>query len=77
MVAKGFRRQGVGRALMHAAEDWARGVGVSKIELHVFPYNVPAIALYEDLGYEREGLRRMHYRRGSEFLDAVLMAKVV
>lgn len=77
MVAQGFRRRGVGRALMVAAEDWARGVGVRKIELHVFPYNEPAIALYEDLGYEREGLRRVHYQRGGDLLDALLMAKIV
>jgi [ribosomal protein S18]-alanine N-acetyltransferase len=75
MVARGFRRQGVGRALMAAAEEWARGVGVHKIELHVFPYNTAAIALYEHLGYEREGLRRDHYRRGRELVDAILMAK--
>ena len=77
MVAQGFRRRGVGRALMVAAEDWARGVGVRKIELHVFPYNEPAIALYEDLGYEREGLRRVHYQRRGDLLDALLMAKIV
>jgi putative acetyltransferase len=77
MVAHDARRRGVGRSLMEAAEDWARDVGVSKIELHVFPYNAPAIALYEGLGYEREGLRRLHYRRGEDLLDAVLMAKDV
>ncbi len=62
---------------MEAAEAWARAVGVVKIELHVFPYNTGAIALYEQLGYEREGLRRRHYRRGGELVDAVLMAKEV
>jgi RimJ/RimL family protein N-acetyltransferase len=77
MVAAGFRRRGVGRALMRKAEDWARSVGVCKIELHVFPYNTPAIALYERLGYEREGLRRGHYRRGGELVDAILMAKAL
>jgi RimJ/RimL family protein N-acetyltransferase len=75
MVARGFRRRGIGGALMNAAEEWAREVGVRKIELHVFPYNAPAIALYERLGYEREGFRRKHYRRGRDFVDAVLMAK--
>ena len=75
MVARGHRRRGAGRALMHAAEAWARRAGVTKIELHVFPHNAPAIALYEGLGYEREGLRRRHYRRGGELVDAVLMAK--
>lgn len=75
MVVKDQRRRGIGRALMEAAEAWARETGVRKLELHVFPYNVAAIALYESLGYEREGLRRDHYRRGGRLLDAILMAK--
>jgi RimJ/RimL family protein N-acetyltransferase len=49
-------------------------VGVTKLELHVFPYNEPAIALYESFGFVKEGYRRGHYRRGSELVDAVLMA---
>jgi RimJ/RimL family protein N-acetyltransferase len=75
MVAKDHRRLGIGRSLMEAAEDWGREVGVRKVELHVFPYNTAAIALYETLGYEREGLRKGHYRRGGRLLDAILMAK--
>ena len=75
MVAYGQRRRGAGTALMLAAETWARGAGITKIELHVFPYSLAAITLYEKLGYEREGLRRRHYRRGGDLLDAVLMAK--
>ena len=75
MVARGSRRQGVGTALMEAAERWARKAGIQKLELHVFPHSEPAIALYERLGYEREGLRRHHYRRDGELIDAVLMAK--
>jgi RimJ/RimL family protein N-acetyltransferase len=76
MVAATHRRRGVGRALLRAADDWARRASVSKLELHVFPHNEPAIALYERCGYEREGYRRQHYRRpDGAFLDAVLMAK--
>jgi RimJ/RimL family protein N-acetyltransferase len=75
MVARAFRRRGAGTALMEEAERWARGAGVRKLELHVFPHNEPAIALYERLGYAREGLRRRHYRRGGELVDAILMAK--
>jgi RimJ/RimL family protein N-acetyltransferase len=77
MVARPARRAGIGRALMHAAEAWARVAGVDKMELHVFPHNDAAISLYESLGYEQEGVRRRHYRRGSELLDAILMAKDV
>ena len=75
MVDRGHRRVGAGTALMVEAERWARQVGVRKLELHVFPYNEAAIALYEGLGYEREGFRRRHYRRGAELVDAILMAK--
>jgi RimJ/RimL family protein N-acetyltransferase len=77
MVAGSHRRRGIGLALMKSAEEWARGAGVTKIELHVFPHNEPAIALYERLGYEREGLRHGHYRRGETLLDAILMAKEI
>lgn len=75
MVARDYRRLGAGTALMEAAESWARHVGVTKIELHVFPHNKAALALYEGLGYEREGLRRHHYSRPDGKVDAILMAK--
>ena len=77
MVAADARRQGVGRALLEAAVEWARGAGIRKLELHVFPWNEPAIKLYEQFGFAREGYRKGHYRRGDESVDAVLMALAV
>ena len=77
MVAESHRRRGVGTALLHAAVGWAHQAHVSKLELHVFPWNEPALALYESFGFEREGYRKAHYRRGGELVDAVLMAYVV
>ncbi len=74
MVAASHRRRGIGNALLEAAVDWARATEVRKLELHVFPHNEAAIALYERFGFSREGYRRGHYRRGPEYLDAILMA---
>jgi RimJ/RimL family protein N-acetyltransferase len=74
MVSVDHRRLGIGRALLDQAVAWARRAGVRKIELHVFPWNEPAIALYEQFGFEREGYRRAHYVRDGEELDAILMA---
>jgi RimJ/RimL family protein N-acetyltransferase len=77
MVAASHRRQGVGRALLETAVMWARDADVTKLELHVFPWNEPAIALYEGFGFEREGYRKAHYRRGRDAVDAILMALIV
>ena len=74
MVAADARRQGVGWALLEQATAWARDTGVTKLELHVFPHNEPALRLYEKFGFVQEGYRKNQYRRGQEFVDAILMA---
>jgi RimJ/RimL family protein N-acetyltransferase len=74
IVAASHRRRGIGSALLDAAVTWARQVGVRKLELHVFPHNEPAIALYEKYGFRREGYRSEHYRREDGYVDAILMA---
>lgn len=77
MVAKDARGQGVGQALLATAVEWARASRVRKLELHVFPWNEPAIRLYERFGFEREGYRKAHYHRAGEYVDAILMAYAV
>ncbi len=74
MVAASHRRRGVGRGLLDQAVAWAESAGVRKLELHVFPWNEPAIALYDAYGFEREGLRKGHYLRDGVPVDAILMA---
>ena len=74
MVAQQHRRQGIGRALLAAAAEWARAHEVRKLELHVFPYNEAAITLYERFGFVREGYRKKHYLQGDTLVDAILMA---
>ena len=45
------QRRGFASDALRAAEQVAREQGLQKIALHVFGYNVGAIALYEKLGY--------------------------
>jgi RimJ/RimL family protein N-acetyltransferase len=74
MVDAAWRRRGVGTGLLGQAVEWARARGVEKLELHVFPHNEGALALYEAFGFEREGYRKRHYRRPDGYVDAILMA---
>lgn len=74
MVASEYRRQGIGRALLTTAVEWASDAEIRKLELHVFTWNEPAIRLYESFGFEREGMRRAHYSRDGADVDALLMA---
>jgi RimJ/RimL family protein N-acetyltransferase len=74
LVADGWRRRGVGSALLRAGIDWARRAGAHKLALQVWPHNRAAVALYERFGFQREGRLRRHYRRRSgELWDAIVM----
>jgi RimJ/RimL family protein N-acetyltransferase len=75
-ILPGHRGQGGGRLLLDAAIE-ARSPDVHKIELEVWPHNEAAIALYERAGFQREGLRRDHYRRRDGRLhSSVIMARL-
>jgi RimJ/RimL family protein N-acetyltransferase len=74
LVDRGWRGQGVGSALLRAAVDWARGQGLHKLCLEVFPHNAAAIAMYRKTGFAEEGRRVRQYRRASgELWDSIVM----
>jgi GNAT superfamily N-acetyltransferase len=54
VVAEEAEGQGIGSALMRAAEAWAREQGYGKLTLTVFEANRKARALYDHLGYAPE-----------------------
>ncbi|HEX7977940.1 MAG TPA: GNAT family N-acetyltransferase [Gemmatimonadaceae bacterium] len=68
------RGHGVGRRLAEAAIAAAKERGAERIELEVFASNTRAIALYERLGFVREGVKRNARKLDGEYDDIVLMA---
>lgn len=50
------RRRGIGTALMHQAEAWARERGDRQMGLQVFQSNQPALSLYQSLGFQTQSL---------------------
>jgi RimJ/RimL family protein N-acetyltransferase len=53
-----YRGQGVGSALLAAAINKAKSLGLTRIELTVRENNKAAIALYKKFGFGVEGLHR-------------------
>lgn len=62
-VAPWARRQGLAHALMTAALGAAAQAGAVAAFLEVAADNAAAIALYEGLGFRREGVRKGYYTR--------------
>ena len=56
-VKQSAQRQGVGRALIDAAADWARSRGVTGLELNVYEFNQAAAALYRGAGFSTQNRR--------------------
>lgn len=73
VVASGFRRKGIGRALMEHMLSEAPFHGIGDCTLEVRVSNIPAICLYESLGFQSEGIRPGFYEKPKE--DAVIMWK--
>ena len=55
-VLDGWRKRGIGRALMAAAEESARRRGAEQIVLDMSSANADALRFYESLGYVTHGL---------------------
>jgi putative acetyltransferase len=76
-IAGAAQGQGVGRALMQAALDYAdRWAQVLRIELQVYADNARAIALYRRFGFEHEGTHRAYALRDGAYVDSLSMARL-
>ena len=70
-VDEEHRGEGLGRAIMLAAEEVARESGHDRLGLNVFGWNHRAESLYRSLGYEVMSTQ-MSKRLGNEMLDGDL-----
>ena len=68
-----YRRQGIGRELVLALAEALRKKGIRGLMLEVRQSNAPAIALYEQLGFQQVGMRPNYYRNPKE--NALILRK--
>ena len=72
-VAAAARRRGIGKLLMDALCEEARGCGITSLFLEVRQSNAAARGLYRLSGFEEIGIRKGFYELPKE--DAVLMMR--
>ena len=70
-VKEEYRRKGTGRALMNELIRECREMNLAFITLEVRASNIPAVKLYEALGFTEAGRRKNYYKEPLE--DAILM----
>lgn len=68
-----FRRRGVAEGLICELVETLKGKDSHCLTLEVRSSNVPAIALYEKLGFAQVGRRKNYYRNPKE--DALILRK--
>lgn len=77
MVLKEYWGHGIGRQLLLAMEDFAKSIGISKIEAEVRTENTRGIHLYEAAGYLIEGTRKNAAFIDGRFHDEYYLGKVL
>ena len=71
------RRTGLGHSLTLAALAAATDSGAKVMFLEVAADNPAAIALYEQAGFSRAGLRKAYYVRTKGFADALVLRRAL
>ena len=71
-VLSEYRKRGIGKGLFEAVFRYMRENGVETVNLEVREDNIPAIRLYEKLGFEKVGVRKKYY---DNKVDAILYTK--
>lgn len=73
-IIPAYRGRGIGRKLIETTLRAAFDAGIERVELSVHADNDRAIALYEKVGFVREGLARRSVRIDGCYKDTIHMA---
>ena len=72
-----YRGLGIGSKMLAYATEWAREKGFKKLESSIFTTNRRSLDLFIKAGFTEEGIRQQSIRLGKEYIDEVLMGKVL
>jgi len=72
-----IRGTGTGARLIDAMFDWAKGLGLERLELTVMAHNEAAIRLYVKKGFAKEGVKRNSIHVDRKPVDEIIMGKLL
>jgi RimJ/RimL family protein N-acetyltransferase len=75
-IIPAYRGQGLGLRLLETTLERAGEAGFVRVELAVYADNTRAIALYEKVGFVREGVERDAVLVDGHYRDAIAMALI-
>jgi RimJ/RimL family protein N-acetyltransferase len=76
-ILQAFTGRGIGTQFFLVMEDWARKIGILRLELTVMTRNHAAVALYQKRGFEIEGTMRRTMFIDGDYIDEHVMAKLL
>lgn len=76
-LSEPFRGQGIGPKLLEYATAWAAEAGFKKLEANIFTTNRRSLSLFSNAGFVEEGVRKNSIRMGTNFVNEVLMGKML
>lgn len=76
-LKEAYRGLGIGSQMLTYAIEWAKEKGFQKLEASIFTTNKRSLHLFTQAGFAEEGVRQKRARVGKDFIDEVLLGKVL
>jgi RimJ/RimL family protein N-acetyltransferase len=76
-LAGNYRGLGIGSEMLRYTIEWAREHGFKKLEASIFTTNKRSLHLFSRAGFQEEGTRRKRFWIGNDYIDEVLMGKIL
>lgn len=76
-LREAYRGLGIGTHLLDYAVAWASEKGFKKLEANIFTTNKYSLGMFTKAGFAEEGVRKNRIQVGRDFINEVLMGKLL
>ena len=76
-IVPAYRGQGIGSQMLNYAISWATKRAFKKLEANIFTTNKRSLRVFVRAGFVEEGTRQKRIRIGKQYIDEVLVGRVL